>query len=165
MNYLWILQIVQKRKREKVFTQTGWIWAATTCIGRGLTAGRHWAGPAAQPRALRVGDVGGGSVKYASAREGQNFRCPSPLKRAGPAHWVTDERGPGLWPSPTSRSNRAKAGKVRPSGTGALPGGTGHLRRRPAHRRTQRAVAHPSMCCTPTGEPGKRRASGAADRG
>ena len=165
MNYLWILQVYRKKKKKKVFTQTGWTLAATACTGRGLTAGRHWADPVAQPRALRVGDVGGGSVKYASPREGRTFRCPSPLKRAGPAHRVADEWGPGLWPSPTSRSNRAEAGEARLSGAGTLPGGTGHLRRRPAHRRTQRTAAYPSMCCTPTGEPGKRRDSGAADRG
>ena len=51
-----------EKKKEKVFTQMGWIWAAAACTGRGLGEGRNWAGPASQLHARR-GHVVGGFMK------------------------------------------------------------------------------------------------------
>ena len=59
MNIWEILQVVQKRKRNKVFTQTGWIWAATACTGRDIAGQRTGPGPASRARPLG-GHVEGG---------------------------------------------------------------------------------------------------------
>ena len=59
MNIWEILQVVQKRKRNKVFTQTG--WAATSCTRRDIAGQRTGPGPASRARPLG-GHVEGGFV-------------------------------------------------------------------------------------------------------
>ena len=133
----------------------------------------HWArlngrAPLGRPSssaACAVGDAGGGSVEYAFTRERRNFCCPSPLKRAGPARRVANERGPVLRPSPTSRSNIARQGRRGRAGAGVLPGGTGHLRRRPAYWRAQEVTTHPPSYAMTAGEAGCERTIGRGGRG
>ena len=58
MIYLRAFEVYWEKEKDRGFTETGWIWAAAARSGRGLAAGRHWAGPVARPHA-RMGHVGG----------------------------------------------------------------------------------------------------------
>ena len=126
----------------------------------------HRIGPAQLPgHAAKEGHARGRLAEYTSLRGRRLTRIPPPLKRWGPpAESLTrgaHPQGRLLPPAPATEGIEA-AGERRPS---LAPGGTGHLRRCPAHRRTQRAAAHPSRCFTPAGEPGKRRSFGCGGPG
>ena len=79
MNIWEILQVVQKRKRNKVFTQTGWIWASTACTGRDIAG--QCTGPGPVSRARPLGGHTEGIFLGAAFAEGKRRTAgPSPLK-------------------------------------------------------------------------------------
>ena len=136
------------------------IWAIPKlCPRRSLAPQRT--GPTQQLScAGRGGDVERGFRKCAYA-QGKRMRWkPSPLKQAGPAHWVTDVRVPAagrLKPPARCSAKQRRRGRA---GAGVLPGGTGHLRRRPAYQRAQESVPHPPRCATTAGVAGREHIIG-----
>ena len=102
-------------------------------------------GAAAQPR-------GGGEVTSKTPAQstpwlwGDGFPRSRVHLTRGPGPQGRRHMGPTsrVHPQPPARARR-ETEEARPDGAGALPDGTGHLRRRPAYRSAQEAMPHPPV--------------------
>ena len=165
MNYLGDFTSFTEKKKGNIFTRMGWIWAATACTGRDIVPS---ALGLAQSLSRAEGGVAASKTPARSAPwpRGDGFRRSRVHLTCGPDPQGRRRMGPTsrVHPQPPARARR-ETEEARPDGAGALPGGTGHLRRRPADQRVQETTPHPPRCAATAGVVGRGRFVGRGGRG
>ena len=105
-------------------------------------------------------------ARNAPGPQGDGFRRSRVHLTRGPGPQGRRHMGPTsrIHPQTPERARR-ETEEARPDGAGALPGGTGHLRQRPADQRVQETTPHPPRCAATAGVVGRGRFVGRGGRG